>query len=86
MHLCRELGLEVTAEGVERPAQLAALLRYQPSLLQGYLISHPVAEAEVPGIVDRIPKIAESLLLEAGLGADTARIIKLFPSSRQRSK
>jgi EAL domain-containing protein (putative c-di-GMP-specific phosphodiesterase class I) len=47
--LCQSPGLEVTAEGVETPEQLATLRAYRPLLLQGYLISKPVAlERVVP--------------------------------------
>ena len=91
IHLCRDLGLEVTAEGIERPAQFAALMRHQPLLLQGYLIARPVVEAEVPGLVARMPRIGEDLMLEAGGLSDTARlanasVVSLFPSTRQRSQ
>jgi diguanylate cyclase (GGDEF)-like protein len=41
--LCQSLGLEVTAEGVETPEQLSTLRAYRPLLLQGYLVSKPVA-------------------------------------------
>ena len=38
IQLCRDLGLEVTAEGIERPAQFAALMRHQPTVAAG--VSH----------------------------------------------
>jgi diguanylate cyclase (GGDEF)-like protein len=40
--LCAELGLKVTAEGIERPQQIARLLDRRRMHLQGYLISHAV--------------------------------------------
>jgi diguanylate cyclase (GGDEF)-like protein/PAS domain S-box-containing protein len=40
--LAHRLGLKVTAEGVETPAQLAFLRRHGCDLLQGYLFSPPV--------------------------------------------
>jgi EAL domain-containing protein (putative c-di-GMP-specific phosphodiesterase class I) len=61
--LCEGLGLAVTAEGVERPTQLAWLLVNRSIYLQGYLLSDAVPFAEV---LQRrsalIPKI-QSLLL-----------------------
>ena len=45
--LCAELALEVTAEGIERPQQLACLLGHRRMHLQGYLISHAVPGALV---------------------------------------
>jgi len=41
--LAHRLGLQVTAEGVETPAQLAFLRRNGCDLLQGYLFSPPVS-------------------------------------------
>jgi diguanylate cyclase (GGDEF)-like protein len=45
--LCSGLGLEVTAEGVERPAQLAWLLRNPTMSVQGYLLSDALPFADV---------------------------------------
>ncbi len=44
--LCHGLGLQVVAEGVERPAQLDFLSRCGPISVQGYLLAQPV-EADV---------------------------------------
>jgi len=63
--LCRELGLEMTAEGVERPEQLALLLPHASICLQGYLISRPVGRAELPARVLELPERLQSLLLSS---------------------
>jgi diguanylate cyclase (GGDEF)-like protein len=61
--LCRDIGLEVTAEGVERPEQLA-LLAAEPVLnVQGYLLSPPVPPDAIPELVARMPDHLQSLLL-----------------------
>jgi diguanylate cyclase (GGDEF)-like protein len=86
IQLCRDLGLEVTAEGIERPAQFAALMRHQPMLLQGYLIARPVVPEEVPALAARMPQIGQSLVLDAGGIPEPAKVVTLFHSSRQRSK
>ena len=44
--LCHGLGLQVVAEGVERPAQLEFLAQCGPIGVQGYLLAYPV-EANV---------------------------------------
>ena len=66
INLCEGLGLAVTAEGVERPTQLACLLVHRSIYLQGYLLSDAVPFAEV---LQRrsmmIPKL-QSLLLSLG--------------------
>src|SRR5690606_22712584 len=54
INLCRDLGLQVTAEGVERPEQLAVLCEAGVTV-QGYLLSRPVPEAAMPDVIDRLP-------------------------------
>jgi diguanylate cyclase (GGDEF)-like protein len=61
--LCGSLGLEVTAEGVERPEQLARLLAYPSICLQGYLICAPIAADSVPRLVAGMPQALQSLLI-----------------------
>ena len=61
--LCENLGLEVTAEGVERPEQLALLLGNPAMTLQGYLLSHPVTSQAVPGTLAGLPDRLQSLLI-----------------------
>ncbi len=57
--LCHGLGLQVVAEGVERPAQLDFLSRCGPISVQGYLLARPVdaaataAEAHDAGVRGR---------------------------------
>jgi diguanylate cyclase (GGDEF)-like protein len=63
--LCKGLGLEMTAEGVERPEQFAALAEHRSIHLQGYLISRPVAAADVLQVKSMIPQIMHDLLLSA---------------------
>jgi diguanylate cyclase (GGDEF)-like protein len=61
--LCRDLGLAVTAEGVERAEQLA-LLAEEPGLnLQGYLIDAPLPADVVADSVATMPARLQSLLL-----------------------
>jgi EAL domain-containing protein (putative c-di-GMP-specific phosphodiesterase class I) len=60
--LCQSLGLEVTAEGVERQEQLAWLLGYPAMHLQGYLLSAPVPEADLLTVLNAIPARMDALL------------------------
>jgi diguanylate cyclase (GGDEF)-like protein len=46
--LCHGLGLQVVAEGVERPTQLEFLAHCGPMAVQGYLLAHPVEAAAAP--------------------------------------
>jgi diguanylate cyclase (GGDEF)-like protein len=61
--LCEDLGIEVTAEGVERNTQFSCLAANPALYLQGYLISPPVAEAEVPQLISTMPQVMHDLLL-----------------------
>ena len=53
--LCRSLGLEVVAEGVERVEQLAMLLPHPSISLQGYLFSRPVSANSLLPLLEQLP-------------------------------
>jgi diguanylate cyclase (GGDEF)-like protein len=59
--LCRGLGLEVTAEGVERVEQLSMLLPHRNISLQGYLFSRPVSEGGLLPLLERLPAQCQEL-------------------------
>lgn len=63
--LCRGLGLEVTAEGVERVEQLAILLTHRAISLQGYLFSRPVCASELLPLLERLPARCRELIESA---------------------
>ena len=62
--LCHGLGLQVVAEGVERPAQLEFLSHCGPLGVQGYLLAYPVeahqAEDEAKAAASRAKLILEN--------------------------
>jgi hypothetical protein len=66
--MARSLDLEVVAEGVETPAQVAALLGQDCPYVQGYLFSKPIA-----------PDAVDALLAEAG-GWDPPTIAAEVPT------
>jgi diguanylate cyclase (GGDEF)-like protein len=63
INLCAGLGLEVTAEGIERPQQLAWLLGNHGMFLQGYLLSDAVPFAEVLQVKASLVAKLQDLLL-----------------------
>jgi diguanylate cyclase (GGDEF)-like protein len=63
IRLCDELDIDVTAEGVESGSQFACLAENRALYLQGYLLSRPVAEAEVLGVNERMPQVMHDLML-----------------------
>jgi diguanylate cyclase (GGDEF)-like protein len=74
--LCQSLGLEVTAEGVERQEQLAWLLGYPAMHLQGYLLSAPVPEADLLTALTAIPARMDALL-QVSLPSNTVPIARM---------
>ncbi len=62
--LCHGLGLQVVAEGVERPAQLEFLSHCAPIAVQGYLLARPV-EAAVAHREAQAAGVRARTLLEA---------------------
>ncbi len=68
--LCHGLGLQVIAEGVERPAQLDFLAQCGPVGVQGYLLAHPVESGtvvtEVAAAAARTRAAIESAVKAAG--------------------
>jgi EAL domain-containing protein (putative c-di-GMP-specific phosphodiesterase class I) len=69
--LCTELGLEVTAEGVERIEQFSALLGFGPISLQGYLLAKPICGELLLASLKRVPPHCQELVLTSkSLGTD----------------
>jgi len=87
--LCRSLGLQVTAEGVERAAQLQFLLSCGDVDVQGYFIGRPASADHTLGFIastrDHMGKLREQCALnelaEARSG-DTRSILRLLPKRR----
>ena len=68
--LCDNLHLEVTAEGIERPEQLALLLGHRCMSLQGFLISRPLDSGSVLASIAGMPQKLQSFLLTLPGGGD----------------
>jgi EAL domain-containing protein (putative c-di-GMP-specific phosphodiesterase class I) len=58
INLAHNLSLEVVAEGVETPEQLALLRSFNCDQAQGFLISHPLA----------LPELMEYLAMDQNKG------------------
>jgi diguanylate cyclase (GGDEF)-like protein len=61
--LCHNLGLEVTAEGIECVEQLSLLAELKPIYLQGFLVAQPVSADRLLGLVTALPDHMVSLML-----------------------
>jgi diguanylate cyclase (GGDEF)-like protein len=63
--MCQGLGLKITAEGVERPAQFSLLAAYRGMYLQGYLIAPPTARDGLIPLLNIALQRARELVLES---------------------
>jgi diguanylate cyclase (GGDEF)-like protein len=66
INMCQGLGLEITAEGVERPGQFAYLIRHRSMFIQGYLLATPVPQHELVPLLAVVRERARELLITAG--------------------
>jgi diguanylate cyclase (GGDEF)-like protein len=62
IHLCQGLGLSITAEGIERPEQLAPLVGYPALYAQGYLLAHPQSVDELLPVMATLPALTRALV------------------------
>jgi diguanylate cyclase (GGDEF)-like protein len=71
IELCADLNLQVTAEGIERPSQIASLLRHCRMHLQGYLISHAMTGEQLLAARETVAARMQELLssVHGGAGA-----------------
>jgi len=65
IRLCRNLGLQVTIEGVERPAQLDFLAACGDVSVQGFLVARPAEESAIIGLVRDTRGHLDALLAQA---------------------
>jgi len=71
--LCQSLGLEMTAEGVERQEQWNLLAGHPCMYVQGFLVARPVSMDELLPVISAIPGRMQSLILSPR-PSDTARL------------
>jgi diguanylate cyclase (GGDEF)-like protein/PAS domain S-box-containing protein len=74
VRLCRDLGLTVTAEGVEQPHQLDILREMGVNQLQGFLISKPLAAPEIATFLDHGGPVLDRIEAET-LDRDIAQLL-----------
>ncbi len=69
MDLSRNLGLKVTAEGIETSMQAAMMQGYHCNYLQGFLTGRPVPSTDVAAII--LKRFADKLKPQAGVALPT---------------
>ena len=65
--MCQGLGLDITAEGVERPEQFAMLLKHRGMYLQGFLLARPTSRDELIPSMVQVAQRAQELMLQSQL-------------------
>jgi diguanylate cyclase (GGDEF)-like protein len=87
--LCHGLGLQVIAEGVERPAQLEFLSHCGPIGVQGYLLAYPVetqdAEKEANAAAARARSILEASARDAADEPASGSLVFVGSGGRRRT-
>ncbi len=88
--LCHGLGLEVVAEGVERPGQLTLLGQCGPIAVQGFLLAAPVEMQIAAQTAEGAAALARSLLQDgpdpAGRGGHDADGSLVFVGAKSRRR
>ena len=79
--LCHDIGLEVTAEGIECLEQLALLSDLAPIYLQGFLLARPVPADQVLSLMAVLPDHLASLLLTSGGVPESQRASSQRPAT-----
>ena len=80
--MCQELGLDITAEGIERPEQFAMLLKHRGMYLQGYLLGRPTSRDELMPSMAQFAQCAHDLMLQSRLEKSSNVIDLMKPSLR----
>ena len=87
--LCHGLGLQVIAEGVERPAQLEFLSHCGPIGVQGYLLAYPVesqdAEKEAHAAAARARSILQASARDAASEPANGSLVFVGSGGRRRT-
>jgi len=81
--MCQGLGLEITAEGIERTAQLALLVGHRLMYLQGYLIAAPVPREELMPLMTKLAERTQGLLESSQL-LNAPNVVELAAGAARR--
>jgi len=74
--MCQGLGLDITAEGIERPKQFAMLLKHRGMYLQGFLLARPTSRDELIPSMAQVSQRAQELMLQSQF--DKPNVIELM--------
>jgi EAL domain-containing protein (putative c-di-GMP-specific phosphodiesterase class I) len=83
--LCHGLGLQLTAEGIERPEQFSMLSAYRAMHMQGYLLSMPLAAEAVPASLAKIREAAMLLVLTLPEARTESKVVDMTTALSRRA-
>jgi len=79
IQLCQGLGLQITAEGIERLEQLAPLVGYPALYAQGYLLARPQSLDDLFPVMAKLPALTKSLVRSSISHLPDAQLIEALP-------
>jgi diguanylate cyclase (GGDEF)-like protein len=82
--LCHGLGLQVVAEGIERPGQLEFLAQCGPVTVQGFLLAHPVDVESAPRQAQLAAARARAVLRDFATGQSSEQGSLVFVGAGSR--
>jgi diguanylate cyclase (GGDEF)-like protein len=65
--MCQRLGLQITAEGIERQEQFSMMLEHRGMFLQGYLLGRPSSRDELIPEMAKVSQRARELLVTSAV-------------------
>jgi diguanylate cyclase (GGDEF)-like protein len=78
--MCQGLGLDITAEGVERPEQFSFLVEHRAMFLQGFLLARPSPRDEIIPLLSVLGERARELVILSRTKA-VSNVIEFTPPS-----
>jgi diguanylate cyclase (GGDEF)-like protein len=79
IQLCQGLGLQITAEGIERLEQLAPLVGYPALFAQGYLLARPQSIDDLFAVMSKLPALTRSLVRSSISHLPDAQLVEALP-------
>jgi len=79
IQLCQGLGLQITAEGIERLEQLAPLVGYPALFAQGYLLARPQSIDDLLPVIAKLPALTKSLVRSSITHLPDVQLIEALP-------
>jgi diguanylate cyclase (GGDEF)-like protein len=84
--MCQGLGLQITAEGIERAEQFSMMLRHRGMFLQGYLLGRPTSRDELLPEMANVSQRARELVMRSPAQTPSNVVDWVKPPTRKMSE